>query len=841
MNSEEKGNDQILLTKKQKRSSSYSKKTPNSSGSEDFVFSNRSNSSFHIRHCSNFKKFKEYFSEIKNPYYTTDTKFLQNTGILTELNKKESKDKEIKFLIPIENIDKLKIFPVKKERNFFKNSDKQKTGNFIFSNLFKDEEIKEKKLFENIHGFFNDYSNSCDISKFCIDSDLHFKNNNIDKFYKINEKSFYIKSIKAFHYFSSGISHFHSPKSTGKSILFRRIFANFSNYENNPDRYFPLMFFDIKLLNDLIKESDVSGLKKILLHESYQLFREREKAVKFIEKINTNLFNKNIFNMIHEIIKIAIDEITETDKVFILDGYSCEYDPKNILKEIKDDITNNNKFFLQIIYDIRTLRDAEILYENINSEHHINYITNDTNKYYYFAKLKLFSEIKENFDKNEIPKKYSETFGENVSYFFEYKKIQDKITFEDFVKIKHNQIKEEIYHFYKDKKDYILYLNEIDRLIETKEKIYYNEIIKFIPSNYIEIDIEPKPNPEMHGENEDDDVYEKKYSFNYSFPLIKKIIKEIKNPVSFINMKSDEFLNLPGGALGTNFDIEMNKIFRQLMDEPNFFEHKNKIYINIENILEKNATNEKQIYEYNDVISLVDKYYKNVKKKYEKIKFNDYTCIGVFQEEFCGKAFDTLFFTKKEKDKLFNMNLIQIKCSDSYVETNEEELIRQIIYVTNKFSYLLNIRIKNVFLVYLSIYQKPKRFAQSNKDKSFLYNVQTDKFVDFNNTEYKKFPLLPNSIIYFDNYSVIISSIIKILNEKYLKSIILIKSEKNIDEFKGKKPEEIINSLGNNEVYVYVNPPTFNYYYKIDEFFGFSIQTVPINGKKYENIFDIEY
>ena len=290
------------------------------------------------------------------------------------------------------------------------------------------------------------------------------------------------------------------------------------------------------------------------------------------------------------------------------------------------------------------------------------------------------------------------------------------------------------------------WINEIEKLIETQEKFLYNEILKFIPANYIEVNIEPKPDPKYFGENYLEDVSEKKYSLDYCFPLVKKVVKEILKSQGFINMKSEEFLNLPGGALGTNFDIEMNRILKELMKEKNFFEHKEKVQINIENILEKNGNNKTQIYEYKDVVLEVNKYYKKDKKKFDKIDFNSFTCIGVFQDEFCGKAFDILFFTKKENDKLYNMNLIQVKCSDSYVEKNEEELIPQIIYVFNKFSYLLKIKIKNIFLLYLSIYQKPKIFADSNRDKSFLYNVKTDKFVDFDNKEYKEFPFCQNQL-----------------------------------------------------------------------------------------------
>ena len=442
----------------------------------------------------------------------------------------------------------------------------------------------------------------------------------------------------------------------------------------------------------------------------------------------------------------------------------------------------------------------------------------------------------QNIEEKEIPEKYKETFGENVSYFFEYKKVQNKMTFNDFTVKKGNQIKEDIIQFFKGKKNY--YLNEIEKLIQTQEIFFYNEILKYIPANYIEINIEPKPDPKRHGANYLDDSPDKKYSLNYSFPLVKKVVKDILKNQSFIDMKNEEFLKLPGGALGTNFDIEMNRILRGLVEEEY---HKKTTQITIENILEKNGNNQTQIYDYKDVIFKVNKIYQKDLKKYNKIDFNNYTCIAVFQNEFCRKAFDILFFTKKEEDKLYNMNLVQVKCSDSYIE-KKEELIPQITYVKHKFSYLLNIQIKNVFLLYLSIYQKPKNFALSNSYRAFLYNIQTDKFVDFDNNEYKEFPFLPDSIIYLNSDSIIINSIINELSRSYHKCIKLVKREKNLDNFKNKKSEEIKDTLSNNEVYVYVSSPVFNYYYKLDEYYGCIMKTEPIAYDGiYENIFEIKY
>ena len=833
-----------FIGNKSRRSSSCTKKSDKSVGSGDYIFANQSNSAFTIRHCHNYKKFRLYFFQIEKPYYSTDQKFLENSGIFQALKNKDNYDKEIKFNIPIDKIDKSKIFPITSSKKFFDDSEKEITANFIFSNLFKEDEENENNLFQLIHKFNNNYYLLSKISDFCPDSEYHFKYNDDDTFYEIEEEELFIRSIKMFHYKDYGISHFYAPKGSGKSILFRSIFANFVNYKDDPDRYYPLMFFDIKLLNSLINKVDTSEAKKILLHESYSLFKEREIAETLMNKININLYKDNIMGMIQEIIRIALNDVKGKDKAFILDGYSCEYDHDNILDQLKEDVKRDKNYFLQIIYDIKNTKDGEILYNNINPNNYINYFVEASiNTYIYYEKLKLFSELRNYFSDKEIPENYIQIFGENVSYFFEYKKEQKKITFDEFVIQKRSQIKEEIIHFCDSNSQGRYYLNEINRIIKTKEKFRYDEIIKYVPANYIEINIEPKPIPENRGSDIDNYVRHKFYSLNYCFPLVKIIVEEIIKTHGFINMKNKEFLNLPGGALGTNFDIEMNRVLKELMEQKKFFEHTKKIQICIEDILEKKEPNQKQVYKYDDVISMVKKYYINDKIKYDKITFKDFTCIGVFQDKFCGKAFDILFFTKKEEDKSFDMNLIQVKCSDSYKENNDE-LKEQLLYIKNKFKYLLNIEINNVFIYYLSIFQKPKSFASSNRERTFLYNVMTDKFVDFDNKEYKNFPFLTGAYIELniDNDDIIKNSIINTLNQNYNKFIILNEKKGRINYFKGKNPEDIKNILRNNEVYVYISSTQFNYYFIFDNHYGNINNSCPVDCESiYERVFDIKY
>ena len=840
MNSEEKK----FIGNKLKRSSSCTKKSNKSDGSGDYVFANKSNSAFTIYHCKNYKQFQRYLSLIKKPSYTTDQKFLDLSGI-SQAFKNNNLEKEIKLNVHIDNIDKSKIFPISSSKKFFNDSKKEKTANFIFSNIFKEEDKEsEDNLFKHTHEFINGYYRRSKISDFCPDFKYHFQNNDDEIFYDIDDQELFIRSIKIFHYKDYGISHFYAPKGSGKSILFRSIFANFVNYEDDPERYYPYMFFDIKLLNALINKLDTSEIKKILLHESYSLFKEREKAVNFIDKININLYKDNIMGMIEQIIKIALQDVEGENRAFVLDGYSCEYDPDNILDKLKEDVKNNNKYFLQIIYDIKNSKDGEILYYNINPNNYINYyVEENINTYIYYEKLKLFSELRTNFSDDKIPEKYIQTFGENVSYFFEYKKEQKNITFDEFINIKRSQIKEEIIHFCDSNTQGRYYLNEIDRKINDNEKFYYDEIIKYVPSNYVEINIEPKPISKNRGSDIDNYVKNKSYSLNYSYPLVKSVVEEIIKAQGFINMKNDEFLKLPAGALETNFDIEMNRILKELMKKEYFFEHSKKTQICINDILEKKEPNQAQVYKYDDVVSIVNKYYMKKKKEFDEVNYKNFTCIGVFQNNFCGKAFDILFFTRKEDEISFDMNLIQVKCSDSYVENNDE-LFEQLSYIKNKFVYLLNIEINNVFIYYLSIKQKPKKFASSNSKRAFLYNVKTDKFIDFFDKEYKKFPFLTDALIKLnlDNDDIIKNSIISTINRFYHKSFVLNEKEGRINDFKGKNPEEMKNILKNNELYAYITSKQFNYYFIIDNNYGSINYTCPVECESiYEKVFNIKY
>ncbi len=829
--------DKLFLNLKTKRSNSSPELNKRSKGSDDYIFSNTNNSAYTKKHISKFEIFLGIISEIKNPCYTTDEEFLKNAKMLEELEKQDNYDKQTNLPISLDSIDKQKIFPIE-PIEFFRNDFKSKAGNFIFSNLFSEEEKNEQKIFDTIHNFCNGYYSSCEIPEFCPDYKLHFPNNDCIFLCPINEDEFYVESMKVFHYHDYGIGHFYSPKGTGKSILFRSIFMNFVKL--NDDRYTPLMFFNIRLLNELIETSDLSKLKKVFLHDLYALFKTREDSLSFMAELDFT--KKNIMSIVLETIKKAISEIKEKRKVFIIDNYSTEFDKENILKDVIDLVYSKKNFFVEIVYTILNPKDSELLYKNLNSEHHINYNVNYTEKYYYFEKLKLFSMIRNNFEGRELFDTYASIFGENVSFLFEFN--SKNIKFDEFVKLKKGEIKNEMLNFFSG--DCKLFLNQIIDYIESKKKFLYDEIIKYVPGNYVDIIIEPKPDPKCWGDDIKKEKFPKYYTLNYSFPLIKEIMMEISSGISFINMKNPQFLKSPGPTLGINFDNELIKILKELVDKEYFFEFKKKKKIFVEDILEKFYKDEKKRKDLNQLYqnAILKMYQDNdilfQKELFDKTNFFEYDCIAVFQNSFFGKAFDALFIIKKEGDKHYNIILLQIKCSDDFKE-NIRELRLQAQYVKEKFSFLLNISVINTYVSYISIAQKPKAFAEKFRNKTFLYDIQRDKFVNFDGKEYEKFPILNDSIIYFSFDFEIVEKIKNDLIMFHKRKIILIKKELNWVNSDKNNLKKIEDKLNNNEVYVHISAIEFNYYYKLDNIFQYTIKKVNnFYDKLYDALFSIK-
>jgi hypothetical protein len=96
-------------------------------------------------------------------------------------------------------------------------------------------------------------------------------------------------------------------------------------------------------LNTLIK-NDIIILKRLILHESYSLFKNFDSANSFIEKIDFN--KKNVMDLIKNIIQIIKKELNEEKILFVIDGYSKKYDKNDSLKKIKELIPKNYLFII---------------------------------------------------------------------------------------------------------------------------------------------------------------------------------------------------------------------------------------------------------------------------------------------------------------------------------------------------------------------------------------------------------------------------------------------------------------------------------------------------------------
>ena len=826
-------NEHLTPTKK-------SKTDINSFGSGNYIFETK-DKKYTLKYISNFELFSKNCSLIFNPSYTINSDYLEkNTNLKKEYNNNNNLEKEFILNFSILNLNKEDIFQLDNKQStidFFNKKNKKLSDYFIFSNTLENEKEKELQIFKNLKDYCNGYWREVNIKEFCYDYKIIFENNNDPIFYSINKEEDFVYGIKHFHYFNKGISHFYSSKKSGKSLVCRSIIKNFTHPENLS--YYPFIIFDIKILNNLLKSKN-NKIKKVILHELYNIFRDFDSALLFYQKLNFEFENVMIF--ILDIITKILIEVKEKKLLFILDGYSEYYDKeKKYLHKIDRLVCCD--YFLYINHDILTYEDSNFFYYNFNPVNYVNYFPEYGFIISYYPEIKTLNTI--DVKNYTFPIEYYKFFGENVSYFFEYECKKNKINFIQFVEQKKSEIKKEIKEFIKTNFNIFEQLKKINEIIINHEKIIYSEIISYIPLNYIKIEfVEKPPNGKYYFTNSDNVEKVKNYYLYYSFPLVKNCIEELLNKESyFLNIKDPEFLKLPGQIIGLNFDYEMNEIFKKSIQKEKFFNHQKKILKFINEILDKNSSKkDNQIYKEEEVINFLNnnKEYKIMKNEFSKINFNDYSLILILQNNYSGKAFDILLFIKDNNEEYYNMELIQIKCSDNYIE-DEKKIPFQVQYVKIKFIYLLNIDIMNCYLKYLSIFELPKSFVTKNKDKSFLYNINENKFVDFSNNEYINYPNLPESIIKnIDEYQYIeeIESKLFYIEKKKIK----LTRKKYNNNFENKKKNEILNLLNKNEVFMDVRKDGFNYYFNYKNNKGYNeFNYLKFNTIEFKRLYRINY
>ena len=120
-----------LLGHKLKRSKTPKEKKTEYNGEDVYIFSNQNNSLYTVTFILKYENFIEIISKLKNPSYTTDTEFLYKSSFFVPVNNKDNFNKELDYIIPINNIDKSKIFPLENPEEFFKNPKNPRLKEFL--------------------------------------------------------------------------------------------------------------------------------------------------------------------------------------------------------------------------------------------------------------------------------------------------------------------------------------------------------------------------------------------------------------------------------------------------------------------------------------------------------------------------------------------------------------------------------------------------------------------------------------------------------------------------------------------------------------------------------------
>ena len=703
-----------------------------SSGSQEFVFSSPGNPVDTIK-ISNREALSEKIKKLKYPFYINDDIIISKFSSDKKLNIGEfinfSKIKNNKIVF-LDNDFKIS--------NFFRES-KTTKNNIIFSsfdniNTFQSEE--NKKLFKKLFHFKNKIRNECKISDFCINYKKYFPFCANDIFYKTIRE---VRSDCFRHYLYRKNERFlikyFGPRKSCKSIYARSVIAN---YHKKKKEFIPTLVLDVEYIYKNIT-NEKANLKEVIYYEVFNLFQSFQKINDFFTTIDFSNSDPMIF--IQEIINLFTEynenSFSEVKPVFCLDNYSQIFDDNNIIKNIENICKKEKKFSLLIIYSI------------FDKEDQIGYVDNckksiDFNPGFYktlfpvcyLDSLRELKEIKQDLirDNFKIPKNYGDIFGENVYYIFKFN--SKNISFEDFVQDEEKNITADLEYFYCtiiDKNNKIIELIDI---IEKKKVIIFNqELLESIPSNYVVIKRTMQNNR-----------YE--YSFNYSFPLIGKILKKLSEKIFFIDINHPGFMKLDDTCMSINFDHIMNHYFKNV--DSVFGYNSNEIERAYDEFcLEKNHLDKKgnQVYLFHDVMKVLNsnksEVFLNLKKKYKNKKLlEEKKLIFVFQK-FNGKFADIIMLVKNPLDNIFSIVNLQIKLSDYYYVSKKDKKQEpfRMTYLKNKYEYIFNIKINKAYIIYLSLYELPKKFAEKNKDLFIYYSKKQNEIVDKDGKKFLKFPL----------------------------------------------------------------------------------------------------
>ena len=812
----------MINRKRERDNSILNLEDKDSSGSEKFIISStEKENSFKICKIENRKALSDTLKKLKNPFTILDKEVISNFNAkIKEIKEGESFEQIIDF----NKIDKEKIVYLDDEikiSKFYSNK-KETENNIIFSNLNNNDEKNknnevdiEKGIFRKLINFSNDIEKECKISDFCEEYNNLFENNSIDKFYRTIRKP---RSYPFRYHLYTGkriIMKLFGPRKSSKSIYLRCVLAN---YHCKYKIFRPTLIFDIAFISKNIKFSPIK-FQKVFYYELFSLFKDIYDVDAFYKTINFKIvevmeFVEHIISSYFEYIKS--NKLVFEKPLFCIDNYSFYYDNEKSIEKIEKESKFSRKYNLYIIYSIITMEDQAEYVKNIDDMYEPDFQPTEFPCFYLssFRNISEFGDSLQN-DKLKIPDKYKDFFGENAFYLFKY--FKEGINFDDFVKKEEIEIRKELEIFYGSTANRKIYVNKLIDVIKNKSLIDYDhDFMLKIPSNYIII-------------NKVND----KFSFDYCFPLVKNVIGNLLIKTYFDDINSDEFLDLPDILQSMKFDRFGNEYFEK---EKSYFGYQDE---EIEKVtddycLENNSFIEKnQIYKINDVISLIEKNklknqnLSNLINKYKgKDLVKDRKLIVVFQK-FRGKFVDILFLVKKEKYEAYSIVNLQMKLSKTFKIKNEDKKLEpfQMTYLQQKYEYIFGINIVDSYVIYASIFEMKRKFAEENQDICIFYSRKERAFVDNKGKIINKFPFLDKGRVeLISKLNILINSFKNMIQVNYPKKLKFTRVSKEIDKnimkiiISKEKIKIEIKFMGIENIYFQPNDRKFdveNIYYKI--------------------------
>ena len=769
---------------KEKGESSSSYNSPKSSGSEKFIISTDKDS-FKVCKLKGRKALSDELKKIKNPFSILDENIISEfKSNVEDLEEGTSFKKEI----DLTKFSKDKFLFLNDEDNIEMFYQNQKINNIIFSSLNDSYFNKDEELYIKIKHFGNNLEKICNISDFCIEHKKIFPNNSIDKYYGMIRKE--RSHLFRYHLYNKKkvIMKYFGPRKSCKSIYSRCVIANY-HYKYNIFR--PILYLDIHFISNNIQKSK-NCVREEIYYELFNLFRHYEDINKFMNKIDFKeteamIFVENIINLFLEYKKI--NNLVQIKPTIILDNYSYIYDNYNKLENIEKNSKTINEYDLYIIYSIIDQMDQKAFTKELKTTK-FNPSFGEIYPVCYLPALRYLSEIKNDLIKDgyAIPKEYEKIFGENVYYLFKFLKSNDK--FEDFIETEKIKIINDLEYFYSKVPDKIKEMEKLISIIDGKKEINFDQnLFMNIPSSYIIIN---------RKENEKTKDYY--YILEYSFPLIKTILTNLSKKTFFIDIAHKDFLNLNDIAQSIFFDECINRYLKN--EDVIFGYQKDEIEKCIdEHCLEKNNFDKEgnQIYLRTDVMKVLkankSENFLNLVNKYKnKDRLKNKKLIIVFQN-IRGKFVDILFLVQKDNNNdnnnLNNDNIIvnndysivnlQIKLSKTFTVTKKEKEQEkyQMTYLKEKYNIIFGINIVDSYIIYISILELKKKFAEKNPDICIYFSREKYKIVDINGNVFEKFPFLPKSKVkLISKFNIFVNSFKILLEEQNNKSLKFIKQDK---------------------------------------------------------------